>query len=204
MKVNLNIKAQKSVISGAFPVVPAILALVAVVSVFWLFSLNGSRNEMLAKIVLLESRTAEAKKAISAPKIPAGKAPQGKLSIAKANLEAIQRKIQQAKGYGGQKTSLFGFFHGLETAVRGSSFMTRITSNPETGEFQAEGFSLSADSITEVIKNLQAQPGFSSVSLKEILGDEISRQKSLKFIMAFKYSDGGILDFVVDPAAGHR
>jgi len=202
MKVNLNIKAQNKGPIGSFPAVPVLLAIVTVISIIWLWSLNSSRIEIQGRINTLQAKTAEARKAIGTAKAVTNKTAQDKLSISKAVLDSLQGRIQSAMSFSGRKTSVFGFFHGLESAVRGDSFITRVTSDPKGNLFSVEGFSLNADNITEVVKNLQSQPNFSSVTLKEIVGDEVSKQKSLKFILTFNYSDGGILDFSpVEPTA---
>jgi len=195
MKVKLNIKNNSRMYQKVnWPIFAAFL-LTIVISVLWLYSLNGTRAEYAVRINEYEAKVAEIK-ARTQKNAATKKNVENKQFIDRDNLAAINQKITQLGKFTGQKPILYNFFQSLEDSMTSEIFITRIYNNVEkNNELGIEGMSSNADNITEFVKKLQSSRDFTNVDLKKIAGDNISTQKSLRFIITFNHENTSMMEF---------
>ncbi len=177
-----------------WPIFAAFL-LTIVIAVLWLYSLNGTSAEYAARISEYEAKTAEIKSRTE-KNAAVKKTVENKQFIDRDNLAAINQKVTQLGKFTGQKPILFNFFQALEDSMTSEIFITRIYNNVEkNNELSIEGMSSNADNITEFVKKLQTARDFTNVDLKKIAGDNISLQKSLRFLITFNHENTQMLEF---------
>ncbi|HNY12412.1 MAG TPA: PilN domain-containing protein [Candidatus Wallbacteria bacterium] len=195
MKVKLNIKSNAKIYQKVnWPILGAFL-LTVVISVLWLYGLNGTRAEYVSRISEYEAKTAEVKARV-AKNDALKKNVENKQFIDRDNLASINQKVTQLGKFTGQKPLLYNFFQALEDAMTSEIFITKIYNNAEkNNELGIEGMSSNADNITEFVKKLQTARAFTNVDLKKIAGDNINMQKSLRFLITFNHENAAMLQF---------